>query len=285
MKVRKPKFDLQKKLVRHYFKGNVFSTHLANSLHIIFPEGEKFFIRSCRKFLPKIADPQLKKEVKAFMGQEGMHAIAHNDFWQYLEKQGFKVAPLANFLDKTAFEGVETFIYKIFGEEKGSLFCLSMTAGFEHYTALLAEVAFENEDEFKHLPEEMRHLFFWHAAEEIEHKSVAFDLLKDVNSSHLLKNSGFTVATILLFSYAIIGQFYFTATDKESKIMDWPMEYLDFIESLGSPMAQKFALNIFAYFKKDFHPSNMKNDHYAKDYFEQYERYQVNKKSPSSSAA
>ncbi|MCB0501617.1 MAG: metal-dependent hydrolase [Bacteroidetes bacterium] len=273
MKVRHPKFDLQKKLVRHYFKGNVFSTHLANSLHIIFPEGEKFFIRSCRKFLNKIDNDQLKKEVKAFMGQEGMHAVAHNDFWKYLGEQGFNVAPFANFIDKTAFEGVEKMIYQFLGEERGSEFCLAMTAGLEHYTALLAEVAFENEDEFKHLPDEMKHLFFWHAAEEIEHKSVAFDLMKAVHTKDWIKNAGFTVATVLLFTYAITGQFYFTMTDKESKSMDWPEEYWDFAESLGSPMVRKFAKNMLAYFRDDFHPSKMQNDHYATEFFAKHERY------------
>jgi len=194
MRIRKVKFDLEKKLVRHYFKGNVFSTHLANSLHIIFPEGEKFFIRSCRKYLDRIDDPKLKREVLDFMGQEGTHSSAHKGFWQFLEKQGFAVQPFVKFFNITAFKGVEKAIYSFMGEELGSKFSLSLTAGLEHYTALLAEVAFANEKEFKHLPKEMFHLLFWHAAEEIEHKSVAFDLLNYIDDDPFLKNSGFTVA-------------------------------------------------------------------------------------------
>ena len=166
MRVRKVKFDLNKKLVRHYFKGNIFSTHLVNSLHIIFPEGEKFFIRSCRKFLDRIDDDDLKKDVIDFMGQEGMHSSAHKGFWQFLQKQGFQVKPFVSFFNRTVFDGVEKGIYTFMGEELGSKFCLSMTAGLEHYTALLAEVAFANEDEFKHLPDEMRH--FWRSRDKTQ---------------------------------------------------------------------------------------------------------------------
>lgn len=273
MRIRKVKFDLRKKLVRHYFKGNVFSTHLANSLHIIFPEGEKFFIRSCRKFLDRISNDQLREEVRLFMGQEGMHSSVHRDFWQHLEGQGFHVEHFVNFFNDTAFGMVERAIYATMGEELGSKFCLSMTAGLEHYTALLAEVAFENENEFKHLPKEMQHLLFWHAAEEIEHKSVAYDLLQHIDDRPWLKNSGFTLASIMLLFYAVYGQLYFTITDKKSHFTEWPQELLDFMESLGSPMARKFFFNALDYYRKDYHPSHMQNDHLAEAYFAAHDRY------------
>ena len=279
MKVRKVAFDLQKKLVRHYFKGNVFSTHLANSLHIIFPEGEKFFIRSCRQFLDKIDDKQLKKDVIDFMGQEGTHSKAHLDFWQYLEQQGFNVSRFANFMDQTAFQGIEKFIYASMGKQKGAEFCLAMTAGFEHYTALLAEVAFENENEFKHLPGEMQHLWFWHAAEEIEHKSVAFDLLKYINDDALLKNSGFATATSLLFFYTLLGQIYFVVSDEENSIWDMPVEFYEYVDDLAGPMTKKFLGNMSDYFKPDFHPSQMDNDQLAVNFFAKHDRYQTSKKS------
>lgn len=273
MKVRNVRFELSKKLSRHYFKGNVFSTHLANSLHIIFPEGEKFFIRSCRKFLSRIDDTQLKKEVMDFMGQEGTHSQAHRDFWQYLEKQGFRVQPFVDFFNTTTFDGVEKLIFRTLGEERGSKFCLSMTAGLEHYTALLAEVAFENEYEFRHMPEEMQHLLFWHAAEEIEHKAVAFNLLKYIDDDPLLKNAGFTLASIMLLFYSVAGQLYFTVTDKEAEAGELPWDFIEFMESLGRPMARKFASNVLAYYRKDYHPDQMGNDQLARDYFSLYDRY------------
>ena len=45
--VRKMGFDFNG-LGDHWFGGDPFLTHLINGLHFVFPEGEKFFIRSTR---------------------------------------------------------------------------------------------------------------------------------------------------------------------------------------------------------------------------------------------
>ncbi len=185
--------------------------------------------------------------------------------------------PLAQFLDKTAFEGVEKIIYRILGQTNGSKLCLSMTAGFEHYTALLAEVAFENSNEFKHLPKEMQQLWFWHAAEEIEHRAVAYNLLQYIDDDPLLKNAGFTLATVLLFFYAIVGQTYFVIKDQESKPSEWPLAFLDYFESLLNPMTKKFLGNMADYLKADFHPNQMNIDYYAEVFFSGNSRYTFSK--------
>lgn len=271
--IRKVNFNLGKNLKHHYFKDNIFSTHLVNSFHIIFPEGEKFFIRSCKKYLSKIEDKKLKTDVLAFMGQEGIHSREHNKFWHYLEEQGFDVQTYTNFFNKTVFDGVEPGIYKVLGEEMGSKFCLSLTAGLEHYTALLAEVVFENMDEFEHCPEEMKHLIQWHAAEEVEHKSVAYDLLNYVDNGYALRASGFILASTLLLFYAAGGQVYFIAQDKERKNAELPKQFLAFMKSLGSPMVKKFFKNAGDYLKTDFHPDNTDNYHLASTYFEKNASY------------
>lgn len=273
VKVRKVNFKLGEDLVHHYFKNNIFSTHLANSLHIIFPEGEKFFIRSCRKYLSKIEDKKLKEEVIGFMGQEGTHSREHLKFWEYLEQQGFDVQRYANFLNKTAFEGIEPLVYKMAGDEAGGKFFLSITAGLEHYTALLAEVVFENLDEFEHCPEEMKHLFQWHAAEELEHKAVAYDLLNYVDDSYALRATGFITASVLLAFYSIGGQAYLISQDKELKITEVPSKFIDFMKSWGSPMVKKFFKNAGDYLKPDFHPNDMDNYYMAANYFKENKSY------------
>lgn len=273
VKVRKVSFKLGENLVHHYFKNNIFNTHLANSLHIIFPEGEKFFIRSCRKFINQIQDKKLKEEVLAFMGQEGMHSREHHKFWHYLEEQGFDIQSFVNFFNKTALEGIEPMIYKLLGEEKGSKMSLSITAGLEHYTALLAEVVFENIDEFESCPEEMKHLIQWHAAEELEHKAVAYDLLQSVDDDYTLRVSGFVIASLMLGFYSFAGQAYFIAQDKERKTSELPKKFVEFMQSLGSPMVKKFFQNAGDYFKKDFHPDNTDNYYIADNYFKENEVY------------
>ena len=47
----------------------------------------------------------------------------------------------------------------------------------------------------------MQKLLAWHAAEEIEHKAVAFDVLQQVDPSYALRIAGLAHATILLSSF------------------------------------------------------------------------------------
>lgn len=51
----------------------------------------------------------------------------------------------------------------------------------------------------------MRQMLLWHASEEIEHKAVAFDVLKMVDDSYWLRMRGLIHATITLSLYSIIG--------------------------------------------------------------------------------
>src|SRR5215471_337812 len=72
---RAPAFDLSD-LPRHWFFGSPALTHLANGVNLLFPAGERMFVRAVRKFAGA-AGPELAADVKGFSGQEGRHAQAH----------------------------------------------------------------------------------------------------------------------------------------------------------------------------------------------------------------
>ena len=63
---------------RYWFGGDVFITHFFNALSSTFPEGERFFIRSVRRYADRIDNAALAREVTAFVGQEGRHSKAHD---------------------------------------------------------------------------------------------------------------------------------------------------------------------------------------------------------------
>src|SRR5690606_38483751 len=77
---------------------------------------------------------------------------------------------------------------------------LAITAAAEHFTAILAEGAFEN-GVLDNVHPLMQQLLAWHAAEEIEHKAVAFDVLQQIDSSYALRIAGLAFATVLLGSF------------------------------------------------------------------------------------
>ncbi|MBX7226805.1 MAG: metal-dependent hydrolase [Chitinophagales bacterium] len=268
MTVRRVQFNLKENLSKHYIAGNVFATHYMNSLHVIFPEGEKFFIRSVKKFQHVIQDEKLKKDIKDFIGQEGVHFNEHHKFWSVLAEQGLEPMNFAQFYVKTGYDGLEKLLYKSLGEEGGAKLALSVTAALEHYTAMFGEWALSGINGDMFLSEEMKLLMHWHAAEEIEHKAVTFDVLKAVDDSYSRRVIGMLIASWGLFFYSVIGTIYFIAKDKDKNWWTLPGEFLGFITKMGGNYKRGNLIgNLLEYFKKDFHPNQIDNYHLAEEFF------------------
>ncbi len=134
-------------------------------------------------------DPALRAQVKAFFGQEGHHAKAHERFFDLLREQGYEIDRFLRAYERIAYDGIE----RLCSPELR----LSATAALEHYTAILAEEALQ-EGTLDLAHPTARALLLWHAAEEIEHKTVAFDVLKAIDPSHRLRMRGFALATSTL---------------------------------------------------------------------------------------
>lgn len=272
IKVRNVKFNFDKIEDKHYVRKNIFATHFLNSLHVVFPEGEKFFIRSARYFLNEIKDPELKKQVREFVGQEGIHHREHERFWESLEKMGLEPRRFANFLNKTAFDGLEKGLFKILPDRFAKKFSLSITTALEHYTALFGGTALQREELKEFLPEEMYLMMQWHAAEELEHKAVCFDILEEVDNSYPLRISGMLVASGMLYFYAFAGMAYFVYMDENKDYKSMMGDLLKFISGFNMmPRNQESWKILFDYFRRDFHPDDHDNYHLAKEFFERYD--------------
>src|SRR5438874_991349 len=159
--------------------GDLIQSHLAASLSAVFPDGEDFFVRSVRNFRDQITDPELKRQVGGFIGQEAVHGREHRAFNRRLDQLGY---PTKRF-ERITKKGLA--IRERFLTPKSNL---AATAALEHFTATLAELVLSNE-EVRALfgNEEVKHLFMWHALEESEHKAVAFDVYKAVGGSERMR--------------------------------------------------------------------------------------------------
>ena len=76
---------------RHWMAGSAVATAISNGVNMLFPHGERFFVRSVKHFLDRIDDPELRAQVKGFFGQEGRHAHAHDEFNDILRHQGYEI--------------------------------------------------------------------------------------------------------------------------------------------------------------------------------------------------
>jgi uncharacterized protein len=159
--------------------GDLILSHLAASLSALFPDGEDFFVRSVRHFRDQITDPDLKREVAGFIGQEAMHGREHRAFNNRLDQLGYPTKQVERGT-KWVLETRERI-----APPKSNL---AATAALEHFTATLAELLLSS-DETRRLfgHPEVRNLFLWHALEECEHKAVAFDVYRAVGGTERMR--------------------------------------------------------------------------------------------------
>jgi len=184
-------FDIAACLERDWFDSHAFKTAWFNAMSITFPLGEKFFIDSVRHFTDRIDDPKLLGDIRGFCGQEGFHRREHQRYNEVLcERRGYDLALMEGRLQRNI-----DLAYK----RLSPLERLAVTAALEHLTAILAEAALSDNDPLIGRAEPaMQTLWNWHAAEEMEHKAVAFDVYRAVGGSEKLRRRAMREATLFL---------------------------------------------------------------------------------------
>jgi predicted metal-dependent hydrolase len=185
-------------LAGDWFGGHAFKTAWFNAMSITFPLGEKFFIDSVRHYSDRIDDPKLQEDIRGFCGQEGFHRREHDLYnrtlcdlrdydLQYLEGRLAKNIALSN-------------------KYYSPLQQLAMTAALEHITAIMAESSLSDGSPMNEVQDAaMKELWDWHAAEEMEHKSVAFDVYRAVGGSEKMRKRMMRQASFFLLLDIMVG--------------------------------------------------------------------------------
>lgn len=186
------KFD-RETLPDYWLYDSPFITTWMESLSILFPEGEQFFVDSVRAFRDQIQDKAIQKQISGFIGQEAMHSLEHVALNKYLDEKGLPAAELEGFVRNLLNLG-----RKIFPKRSQ----LAITTGLEHITAMLANLLLEDtaysQEKREQMHEAMRSVWMWHAIEETEHKGVAYDLYQHVGGTYLNRTFYMLLATTLL---------------------------------------------------------------------------------------
>ncbi len=253
---RSPDFDFRD-VPRWWMADNPAGTHLANAVNLLFPSGERFFIRSVRNFADKIEDPELRAAVKGFYAQEARHGAAHLKQFDVLRAQGYEIDAFMRVYERIAWGFLEPAMPPAMR--------LAVTAALEHYTAIMAEGALAY-GALDHAHPAMQKLLKWHACEEIEHKAVAFDVLRAVAPSYGVRVGGMAIATVGLAAFWVAG---LVVLLRQERAAGRPVTLRDFRDARRddrSLVRDVFLAGIREYVRPDFHPSQRDNYHLAAEY-------------------
>ena len=270
--IRHIKFDFDPEQVDHrfYMDAELASAYFA-SLSIFLTRGEDLVIDTARYHRDFITDPLLKQRVTSLIGQEAIHSKMHEEL---------NDAYLIRDLPVKLFRTWAGWAFEYGFERLPQPMKLSLMAGIEHFTAVLAEYMMNHEEVFfRSQDEKQRAIWMWHMLEESEHKDIAFDVFQELSNNYLLRIAGFFPALItilvLISAASFLVPFYRNPKNLIS-LRYWKEIPYNFrlIFGLKDGVYGSSFKHIFDYLRPDFHP----NDHDTSEFLEYYKEKLLNPK-------
>lgn len=256
------KFDAKTVDTTFYLNTELASAYF-EALSIFLTYGEELVIDTARHHRQFLTDPVLKQRVTALIGQEAIHSKMHNEFNDVLAEHRFPVA-FYRFLAEQVFEyGFKQLPHRL---------QLSLMAGIEHFTAVIAEFFMKHEEIFFQTDDEkQRALWMWHMLEESEHKDIAYDVYQTLSGNYPLRVTGFAMAFFTILFLVPLGGALIPVFRKPTQVLRRAY-WKDVRRSIGLLFGPKDGVygstmkHILDYLRRDFHP----NDHDTRAYLAYY---------------
>lgn len=251
--IRRPKFNFSESLNSRKPKDLVISNFL-NSLSIALPIGEAMFIESIKNFENKITNKYLLNNVKQFYGQESSHTFEHKVYNEMLKKHGYDVEKLIR--TRVSIEERSKRLVKQFGFIRRRM--LAVTLASEYCISLLANQLLITREVLDGIEINYANLWLWHAVEEIEHKSVAYDVYLSVGGCYSERVAVLIAVTVIYAFMTIRNYLCFLKKDKlllNLKAWAFLLKVSFFKPGFFRQVIPKY----FKFFRMDFHPWDENN--------------------------
>lgn len=233
------------------------ASHILSVLHLLLPEGERWFVETFKKALPLITDDALREDVIGFIGQEAIHAAAHQSVLDYYTSVGVDTA---SYIRQVGWLFARTLGSRPrmtpASERELLIEHVAIIAAVEHFTAMMGAWVLDATalDEVD-LDPRMLDLLRWHGSEEVEHRNVAFDLAAHLDPSYSRRIRALLLAgSILVFMWARGAKYFAVADGKQDFRLTW-RSYFDAARRGLLPSPRAFGKCALRYFKRDYHPS------------------------------
>ena len=263
---------------RWWLGGDPYASAMFNALSITFPKGEAFFIESVRKFREG-ATPKLEAEINAFIKQEVMHSREHVSFNKRIADTGYDLTLLEQDVDEAL----------ALTKGRPEILNLAATMALEHFTAILAKFILEDTKHFASSDGELAEMWRWHAAEEIEHKGVAYDTWLHATQDWSrwkrwkVKSIMMLLITRIFWVKRVRGAVELLRQDgmEPAKARRGVLKYL----FVSPAMLTRLVPQWIAYFLPGFHPWNEDDRHFVQSFDSEYEAARLDAPTIASSKA
>ena len=184
--VRKMTFDVERGAGGLWNPRRPELSHTLNAFQLALPYLEPYFIDAIREGAELVTDPKLKADALAFCAQEANHSRQHKRYCRLLQQRYPRLKEHETAIQQSLIRS---------RQQDPLPWRLAYTAGYEAITAQLARWLFRSAEEwFDGADEYFAALMTWHAAEEIEHRHVAYDVFQAVDKSYPLRAKGLLAA-------------------------------------------------------------------------------------------
>jgi predicted metal-dependent hydrolase len=244
---------------RWWLNGDPIATTFHTALSVTFPKGEAMFIEAVKAHRDG-ANEKLAREIKAFTQQEVVHSREHVVFNRKAAEAGYDLTELDAEVDE-----VMAMI-----RERPPIINLAATIALEHYTAIMAAVILKHSDHYDGAEKEWASMWLWHAAEEIEHKGVAYDTWLHA-TKHWSRFRRWRMKSLMML--AITSKFWprriagMKILLKQDGLTGWRINLKIAAYLLGKPgILRRSFLPWLSYFLPGFHPWNHDDRHLIQKY-------------------
>ncbi len=169
--VRKMPFEFPDEIDPVFIDGDHKQSYGFIAGSLLLPHLEPYLIRSMRAAEPHVTDPVVRDGLTKFVRQEAQHYQMHRKFNDSIQLSGFP--------ELAAFEKELSDDYTRFTNTKSLRFNLAYAEGFEAFTMNAIRHMMGPDGFGEDLPPFMQ-MIEWHFVEELEHRTVAFDVYEHV---------------------------------------------------------------------------------------------------------
>lgn len=245
--IRHMEFDFDpSKAPKYCWDNNSWGSGFILTFSAFIPAGERFVIDAVREFRDQTKDPELRERVTGLIGQEAAHSKIHAEFNNMYDVKGL---PINKLVKKS-----EQVYLKFLLPRIPKKTALAIAAGIEHVTAVLAEGALGRDKESLNKMEGVtRDFLVWHLLEELEHKSVAFDLYEEIDGGYFHRIFAFLFiwAVSIPFGIYALREILKTPGFTQGRKKNGKGQYY-FVD-----MTRKSSAQFLSYFRRGFHPDDI----------------------------